>query len=238
MRIGLLGYGKMGRVIEELALKRGYEIVWKSDGDGHAPISPDELRLADVAIEFSTPASAVENIRMCAALQIPVVVGTTGWYARFDETAAYVREMDSALFYATNFSIGVNIFWKMNRILAGIMNEHSQYHATLEEVHHIHKLDEPSGTGITTAEGLIASHGAYTSWALGTEAEPGVLPVHSLREGEVPGTHRVLWSSNEDRIVLEHEAFGRQGFASGALHAAEWLRSRRGVFTMDDMLKG
>ncbi len=238
MRIGLLGYGKMGRVIEELARERGHVIAWVADRDSRAALDAEKLRSADVVIEFSTPDAAVENIRFCAENKVPVVVGTTGWYARFAEIKEYIQQEDAALFYATNFSIGVNIFWEMNRILSGIMNEHRQYSALLEEIHHIHKLDEPSGTGITTAEGIIAEHDSYTQWALGREQATGTLPVASLREGEVPGTHRVVWTSAEDRIVLEHEAFGRKGFASGAILAAEWLAGKKGVFTMNDLLKG
>lgn len=228
----------MGRVIEELARERGHEIAWTADRDNRSALDAEKLRSADVVIEFSTPDAALENIRFCAENKVPVVVGTTGWYARFGEIKELIQQEGSALFYATNFSIGVNIFWQMNRILSGIMNEHRQYSPLLEEIHHVHKLDEPSGTGITTAEGIIAEHDSYTQWALGGQQAAGILPVVSLREGEVPGTHRVTWTSPEDRIVLEHEAFGRKGFATGAILAAEWLAGKKGVYTMTDLLNG
>lgn len=235
MKIGLLGYGKMGKTIEEIALERGHEIVWKVNKENRNTLNASQVRLADVVIEFSRPEFAVENILFCAENNVPVVVGTTGWYNEFNTVSSSIKEHDAALFYATNFSIGVNLFWNLNKKLAMLMNQNPQYKASIEEIHHIHKLDEPSGTGITTAQGLIENHDAYSKWEL-NEAMDETLPIYSFREGEVPGTHRVIWKSEEDKIVLEHEAFGRKGFATGAVLAAEWICGKKGVFTMNDML--
>ena len=235
MRIGLLGYGKMGKEIERIALKRGHEIAWKIQKENRSTLDEEMLRKADVVIEFSQPATAVENILLCVRHRVPVVVGTTGWYAEMDKVRSEVLLQNAGLFYATNFSIGVHLFWKLNRELAQWMNGHKAYKAHVEEIHHIHKLDEPSGTGITTAEKIIEAHTDYNTWAL-EEKGDGVLPIYSFREGEVPGTHKVIWQSAEDKIMIEHEAFGRTGFAKGAVHAAEWLIGKTGIYTMSDML--
>ena len=235
MRIGLLGYGKMGKEIERIALKRGHEIAWKIQKENRSTLDEEMLRKADVVIEFSQPATAVENILLCVRHRVPVVVGTTGWYAEMDKVRSEVLLQNAGLFYATNFSIGVHLFWKLNRELAQWMNGHKAYKAHVEEIHHIHKLDEPSGTGITTAEKIIEAHTDYNTWALEGK-DDAVLPIYSFREGEVPGTHKVIWQSAEDKIMIEHEAFGRTGFAKGAVHAAEWIIGKTGIFTMSDML--
>lgn len=235
MRIGLLGYGKMGKEIERIALERGHEIAWKIQKENRSTLDEEMLHKADVVIEFSQPATAVENILLCVRHRVPVVVGTTGWYAEMDKVRSEVLLQNAGLFYATNFSIGVHLFWKLNRELAQWMNGHKAYKAHVEEIHHIHKLDEPSGTGITTAEKIIEAHTDYDTWALEGKGD-GVLPIYSFREGEVPGTHKVIWQSAEDKIMIEHEAFGRTGFAKGAVHAAEWLIGKTGIFTMSDML--
>lgn len=235
MKIGLLGYGKMGKTIEAIAIERGHNIAWKISKSNRGDLSPELLKEADVVIEFTRPEFAVENINFCIDNKVPVVVGTTGWYSEFEEIKSRTLHNKAALFYATNFSVGVNLFWKLNKQLAQLMNANPQYKAKIEEVHHIHKLDEPSGTGITTAEGIIENHEAYAKWKLNDASETN-LPIYSYREGEVPGTHRVIWTSEEDKIMLEHEAFGRKGFASGAVLAAEWLNGKEGVFTMTDML--
>lgn len=235
MKIGLLGYGKMGKTIEAIAIERGHNIAWKISKSNRAELNADLLIEADVVIEFTRPEFAVENINFCIDNKVPVVVGTTGWYSEFEEIKSKTLHNKAALFYATNFSVGVNLFWKLNKQLAQLMNANPQYKAKIEEVHHIHKLDEPSGTGITTAEGIIENHEAYAKWKL-NDASETYLPIYSFREGEVPGTHRVIWTSEEDKIMLEHEAFGRKGFASGAVLAAEWLNGKEGIFTMTDML--
>lgn len=235
MRIGLLGYGKMGKEIERIALERGHEIAWKIQKENRNALDEAMLRKADVVIEFSQPATAVENILFCVRHKVPVVVGTTGWYAEMDKVRSEVLLQNAALFYATNFSIGVHLFWKLNQELALWMNGHKAYKVHVEEIHHIHKLDEPSGTGITTAEKIIGAHTDYDAWALEGKGE-AVLPIYSFREGEVPGTHKVIWQSAEDKIMIEHEAFGRTGFANGAVHAAEWLIGKTGIYTMSDML--
>lgn len=235
MKIGLLGYGKMGKTIESIALERGHTIAWKINKSNRKELTVELLKEADVVIEFTRPEFAVENIVFCIENNVPVVVGTTGWYSDFESIKSKTLHNQSALFYATNFSIGVNLFWKLNKQLAQLMNSNPQYKAKMEEIHHIHKIDEPSGTGITTAEGIIENHSAYNAWLLNESAEDK-LPIYSIREGEVPGTHRVIWTSEEDQILLEHEAFGRKGFATGAVLAAEWILNKKGVFTMTDML--
>lgn len=235
MKIGLLGYGKMGKTIEAIAIERGHTVVWKISRGNRTELTSELLKEADVVIEFTRPEFAVENINFCIENKVPVVVGTTGWYNEFENLKTKTLHNQASLFYATNFSIGVNLFWKLNKQLAQLMNSNPQYKAKIEEVHHIHKLDEPSGTGITTAEGIILNHDAYSAWKLHDDSETN-LPIYSYREGEVPGTHRVIWTSEEDKIMLEHEAFGRKGFASGAVLAAEWLKDKKGVFTMMDML--
>ncbi|QEC53980.1 dihydrodipicolinate reductase [Anseongella ginsenosidimutans] len=238
MKIALLGYGKMGKEVEKAALKRGHEIVLKIDVANPGDLSPENLSGADAAIEFTTPQTAPENIRACLNAGLPVVVGTTGWYAHFDELAALCRQREGTLFHATNFSIGVAIFFHMNRMLAGIMNAHPDYEVSIEEIHHTRKLDAPSGTAITAAEAILEQILRKEGWenAEKTSGENKLL-IKSLREGDVPGTHTVTYRSGIDSIELKHTAFSREGFASGAVAAAEWVRDRKGVFTMSDMLR-
>jgi 4-hydroxy-tetrahydrodipicolinate reductase len=236
MKIALLGYGKMGKTIEQLALNRNHEIVLRVDEHNAGTYSDAELLQADVAIEFSTPRSAFGNIMRCFQCNVPVVVGTTGWLDRIDEVKNTCHEHGQSFFYASNYSIGVNIFFRLNEQLARMMNGYGEYDVSLEEIHHIHKLDSPSGTGISLANGIIKNLDRKTSWVEGEKAVPGQLPIVSRREGEVPGTHTVLYKSETDTISITHEAHSRKGFALGAVIAAEWLSGKKGVFGMNDLL--
>ena len=238
MRIALLGYGKMGKMIERIAVSRGHQVVLVVDLDNRADCSVEQLRQADVAIEFTTPAVAVDNYKWCMDAGVPVVSGTTGWLDRWEEVVGYCREKGGGFFYASNFSIGVNIFFRLNKYLAKMMDNFRDYKIFIEETHHIHKLDAPSGTAITLAEGIIKNHSAYRSWKLyqGEELGEDVLPVAAKRIGEVPGIHGVTYKSAVDEIEIRHSAFSREGFAQGAVFAAEFLFGKKGVYGMDDLL--
>lgn len=235
MKIALIGYGKMGRMIEKIALDRGHEIVCKIDVDNQSDFGSAEFASADVAIEFTTPKTAVGNIERSFAAGVPVVCGTTGWLEQMDHIKDLCEQTNGALFYASNYSLGVNIFMAVNRYLAKIMNGFKQYDPTINEVHHIHKLDHPSGTAITLAEGIMSQLERKNAWTEEADAE-GLLITHQ-REGEVPGIHTITWDSAEDTISMRHEAKGREGLALGAVAAAEWLAGRQGFYTMADMLK-
>ncbi len=230
----------MGRAIEAAAIARGHEVVLRV-GSVNAGSPPTG---ADVAIEFSRPELAVENIALCVRHGVPVVVGTTGWYDRLSEVKALVAAERGSVLWASNFSIGVNLFFRLNKYLTQLMDPQAAYTARLDEIHHIHKLDAPSGTAITLARDLDLSSQRYTGWVLDPDTPPatqGPLPIHSERIGAVPGTHSITWQSPEDRITITHEAFGRQGFATGAVVAAGWMTAaggRTGLFTMDDVLRG
>lgn len=238
MRIALLGYGKMGKMIERIAVSRGHQVVLVVDLDNRADCSVEQLRQADVAIEFTTPVVAVDNYKWCIDAGVPVVSGTTGWLDRWEEVVGYCREKGGGFFYASNFSIGVNIFFRLNKYLAKMMDNFRDYKIFIEETHHIHKLDAPSGTAITLAEGIIKNHSAYRSWKLyqGEELGEDVLPVAAKRIGEVPGIHGVTYKSAVDEIEIRHSAFSREGFAQGAVFAAEFLFGKKGVYGMDDLL--
>lgn len=238
MNIALYGYGKMGKAIEEVALARGHRITLKVDASnaGTPPIG------ADVAIEFSTPDQALKNMALCLEHRVPVIVGTTGWYDHLAHVQRMVNERQGALLWASNFSIGVNLFFRVNRHLAALMDGHAEYRVHIDEVHHVHKLDAPSGTAISLAREIDLKTARYTGWksVAPGEARPtaseGTVPISSERTGEVPGKHSVTWTSPQDKITITHDAFGRAGFATGAVLAAEWLRGRTGLFTMDDVL--
>ncbi len=234
MKIALIGYGKMGRVIEEIAIARGHEIVCRIDVDNQHEFESQAFADADVAIEFTTPATAVENYKRAFAAGVPVVSGTTGWTHRMPEIKA-ACEAGSTFFYASNFSLGVNVFFAMNRWLAAVMNRLDDYNVSLEEIHHIHKLDHPSGSAITLAEGIIENIDGLERWSESEEAAD-VLPVRAEREGEVPGTHIVRYDSPVDTITIEHCAKSRRGFALGAVVAAEFTVGKSGFLTMSDML--
>lgn len=234
MKIALIGYGKMGHAIEEIALKRGHEIVCCIDRDNTADFASQAFAQADIAIEFTTPATAVDNYYKAFAAGKPVVSGTTGWLERLPEIKEACQH-GNTLFYASNFSLGVNIFFAMNRWLASVMNHFDNYRASLEEIHHIHKLDHPSGTAITLAEELIANTDKLSQWS---EEKTGndILPVTAIRRGEEPGTHIIRYESDADVITIEHRAKSREGFALGAVLATEFTIGKHGWLTMKDML--
>lgn len=230
MKLALLGYGRMGKAIEQIALERGHQIVCKMDKDqteGH-------LEVADAAINFSVPDAAVDNINKALHNSIPVVCGTTGWLDAYGEVTQTAVEKDTAFLYASNFSVGVNLFFKLNKILAQMMRQNQDYKVAMEEIHHIHKLDAPSGTAITLAEGII-ENSDLSQWKL-EDNGPDTVSIQSFREGEVPGTHSVKYVSLIDEITIEHKAHNRKGFALGAVIAAEWIADKNGIFKMEDVL--
>lgn len=239
MKIALIGYGKMGKAIESIIQSHypNLEVVLKISGSNKEELTIENLRRCDVAIEFSQPGSAYEHVKLCFEAGIPVVCGTTGWYEQLEELKTLSQSGAGTLFYGTNFSIGVNIFFRINRTLAELM-QGKGYQASIAETHHIHKLDKPSGTAVTLAQGIIAGNKDYHQWALNEQqAMPdAVLPVNAIREDEVPGTHVITYQSEIDSIELKHTAFSRAGFAQGAVIAAIWLKGKQGYFGMDDLL--
>lgn len=236
MKIALLGYGKMGKEIEKIALERGHEIILKIDIESDWAKAKSLLANADVAIEFSTPQSTIQNIFHSFDVNVPVVVGTTGWMEKLDHVKEVCEKNSQTLFYASNFSIGVNLFFEINNKLALMMKKQEGYNVTMEEIHHAEKLDSPSGTAIKLAEGIIEKYGKKKSWVNNTTDKADVLGIVSKRIDKVPGTHTITWTSAIDDIELKHTAHNRKGFALGAVMAAEWVRDKRGVFTMHDML--
>lgn len=230
MKIALLGYGKMGKVIERIALERGHEIVLRKDKDS----TFEGLENADVAIDFSIPDAAVGNISACLNSDIPVISGTTGWLENYHDVVALCEQKNGAFIYGSNFSLGVNIFFELNTYLAKMMAKVNQYKVSIEEVHHIQKLDSPSGTAITLAKDIIAESD-YSSWAIGNPKEDEIF-INAKREENVPGTHTVSYDSDVDSIEIKHIAHSREGFALGAVVAAEWLYGKKGIYTMKDVL--
>ena len=228
MKIALLGYGRMGQAIEKIAIDRGHTIVAKIDKD-----NPDEAYEADVAINFSVPMAAYENITSAIDKKIPVVCGTTGWLDRLDEVETLCQQNEGAFLYASNFSLGVNLFFELNVKLADMMQKQPLYTASIEEIHHTQKLDKPSGTAITLAEGISS---AGNVWHLVEDNGEGV-PITSIRKDEVPGTHTVTHRSEIDEISITHTAHNRTGFALGAIIAAEWIQNKKGIFSMRDVLQ-
>ncbi len=231
MKIALLGYGRMGKAIELIAIERGHDVVAKIDQDE----TYGNLSDADVAINFSIPEAAAENIKTALKINIPVVCGTTGWLNQLKEIEDFCKAKNSAFIYASNFSVGVNLFFKLNEVLAKLMSSHKSYQASMKEIHHIHKLDAPSGTAITLAEGIVGQSD-YTQWTINKVIKENMLPVEVDRTGEVPGTHTIKYESSVDSITIEHEAHSRKGFALGAVIAAEWIQDKKGVFSMNDVL--
>ncbi len=235
MKLGLFGYGKMGKAIEQIAEKQGIEIVWRIRRDDTPSLSL--LRQADVAIEFTLPEAAFDNVMHCLRAGLPVVSGTTGWLDRLSEAQNFCRDNNGAMLWASNFSVGVNLFFALNRRLAELMATRPEYAASLTETHHIHKLDAPSGTALTLVNELIEHTDRYTGWSLASDVlASDEIPITAIREGEVPGTHLVRWQSAVDEISIEHKAYSRAGFAAGAVLAAQWLVGKRGVFGMGDVL--
>lgn len=236
MKIAIIGYGKMGKIIAKLAEEAGHTIALVIDRDNLDELTPGRLSEAEVAIEFSQPESAVGNITACLEAGLPVVCGTTGWLDHLEEVKAQVARCQGALFYASNYSIGVNLFFAINRYLARLMNGQPQYDVALEEIHHTQKLDAPSGTAITLANSIVEEIDRKQTWVAQVAPAPGEIPIHSIRLGETPGTHQIVYTSPVDSIVIRHEANSREGFAKGALEAAQWLVGKQGVFGMEDML--
>ncbi len=230
MKIALLGYGKMGKVIERIAVDRGHEIVLKKDEMN----TYSGLENADVAIDFSVPTAAVENISNCFHANVPVVSGTTGWLEHYDKIIALCHEKKGGFITSSNFSLGVNLFFEINDYLAKIMAPHSSYSVTMEEIHHTQKLDAPSGTAISLAKSII-ENSSYTNWTL-DQAKPNEIHIEAKRIADIPGTHLVSYDSNIDSIEIKHTAHNREGFALGAVMAAEWLVGKKGVYTMKDVL--
>ena len=231
MKIALLGYGKMGKAIEKVALQRGHNVVIKADID-----TVYDIKKANVAIDFSIPSAAYKNIMNCIDNDVPVISGTTGWLQDYEKVVKACKDKKGAFIYASNFSLGVNIFFELNKTLAKLMNQLKQYKVSIEEIHHTQKLDAPSGTAITLAEGII-ENSDFKDWNLKEEINDELeLPIEAKRIKNVPGTHTVTYDSDVDSINIKHTAHSRQGFALGAVIAAEWLQSKTGVFTMNDVL--
>ncbi len=236
MRIGLIGYGQMGKAVESIAVDRGHTIVFTIDEVNKHDLVPEVLQTAEVIIEFTGPESALNTILAALGSNVPVVSGSTGWLDHLEEACHYCRQRNGAFFYATNFSLGANIFMEINRKLAGLMAAHSGYLPRLEEIHHTRKKDSPSGTALSIVSDIFAMNPHIREWTPNLIPEPGQIPVTSIREGEVPGTHEIRYVSKEDIISLKHEALNRKGLASGAVLAAEFLSGRSGIFTMSDLL--
>ena len=235
MNIALLGYGKMGKEIESIALQRGHTIVLKVDETNASTFTNDELKKADVAIEFSTPHTVISNIKKCFEAQVPVAVGTTGWYDEFEMIQELCLQKNGVLFHATNFSLGVNLFFKINTYLAELMNKYDSYNVEMEEIHHIHKLDKPSGTAISLANQILEKIERKKQWSI-TDNSSETLFIKDVREGEIPGTHIIKYTSAVDDIEIMHKAHNRKGFALGAVIAAEYIKGKKGIFTMNDLI--
>jgi 4-hydroxy-tetrahydrodipicolinate reductase len=235
MRIAIIGFGKMGREIESVLIDRGHDVVARLRSQD--TINTQSINNAHVAIEFTRPDQVVANITKCFDLNLPIVTGTTGWNKQLVSITNTCKESNGSLFHASNFSIGVNLFFELNKRLAQMMNQHPDYEPGMVEIHHTEKLDQPSGTAITLAEGLISEIGNVSSWDNNETKESHVLHIASRREPNVTGTHAVTYGSKVDQITIEHKALNRKGFALGAVKAAEWLVGKQGVFTMKDMIK-
>ena len=238
MKIVILGYGKMGHEVEQVALSRGHEVAYRIDTEQDWYRNIDGIADCDVVIEFSTPDTAIANIEKCFELDIPMVIGTTGWYAHLDEICSRCKNEGHTLFYAPNFSIGMNFVFKLNKEMARFAQKYD-YQLDITETHHIHKLDKPSGTAVKLAEDIIENNSNYEYWELEEDAQDNddkMLRVNAIREGEVFGIHEVNALSECDEITLRHEAFSRKGFATGAVIAAEFIQNKKGIYSMKDLL--
>jgi 4-hydroxy-tetrahydrodipicolinate reductase len=235
LKIGLLGYGKMGKAIDALAPEHDIAVVWRIGSLDRPSLDTSKLREADVVIEFSRPESAYENVRLCLEAGVPVISGTTGWQTDLGKASDLCLMKGGAFLWASNFSVGVNLFFALNQYLALLMAQRTSYTPSLVETHHIHKLDAPSGTAISLLDQILRQVPRYQAWSLSPETTTDI-PVTAIRSGEVPGTHLVRWSSEIDDITIEHKAHSRKGFASGALLAAQWIQDKKGVFSMADVL--
>jgi 4-hydroxy-tetrahydrodipicolinate reductase len=244
MKIALLGYGKMGKIIEKIALSRKHEIVLTIDHETLHDLTPENLQKADVVIEFTTPASVLSNIEHCFNANVPVVIGTTGWYEHLPQVKQQCIDGNNSLLWASKFSVGVNVFFHVNKLLAKVMNRYPYYEVQVEEIHHTQKMDSPSGTAITIAEGIINNTDTKNEWinVLTTDdndddanVAPNQLLIESLRIDSVPGTHTVIYDSEVDSIEFKHTAHNRNGFALGAVLAAEWLHDKKGFYSVEAM---
>jgi len=236
MKIALLGYGKMGKVIEEIALNRSHEIVLKINNQNQGQLTIENLEQIDVAIDFSTPNSAKSNILIAINSNTPIISGTTGWLESYDEVAKLCVDKKSAFLYASNFSLGVNLFFELNKTLAGLMKSHKQYNVNMTEIHHTQKLDTPSGTAISLAEQIISENDYQNGWTLDKDNSDQGIIIDAQRDKMTPGTHIINYKSEVDTISIKHEAHSRKGFALGAIIAAEWIQNKKGVFSMRDVL--
>ena len=237
MKVAILGYGKMGHIVEKVLLERRHEVVAVIDNEADWQRLDREFRSAEVAIDFSEPGVAVPNMLRAFEANVPIVVGTTGWHDRLDEARKQCMAHSGRLVYGANFSIGVNIFFKVNQLLAKLMNTQDRYQVAMEETHHIHKKDAPSGTAIHLAKDIVSGVDSLQDWRLTPCDHTNVVPITAIREGEVPGTHKIVWKSPEDTIEITHTAHGREGFARGAVHAAEWLVLQpSGVYPFEETL--
>ncbi|MEY3436273.1 MAG: hypothetical protein RL335_729 [Bacteroidota bacterium] len=236
MNIALIGYGKMGKIIEQIAIERGHSVNLKIDLHNVNEFTPENLRKSDVAIEFTGPHSAYENLMKCLEAGIPVVCGSTGWLEQYDAVADFCKKKDGALLYASNFSVGVNLFFELNRVLAEIMATQDNYDVSITEIHHTQKKDAPSGTAITLAEQILQQIKRKTNWVNEKPSSSTELFIESIREDPAPGTHSVVYQSSIDDIEIKHTAHNRNGFATGAVMAAEFIFGKRGIFSMKDVL--
>jgi 4-hydroxy-tetrahydrodipicolinate reductase len=236
MNIALIGYGRMGHEIESIALKRGHVIKLIVDFDNRDELREDKLSDIDAVIEFSTPDAAFDNISKCLELSVPVVSGTTGWLKDYEKAVEICNRKGTSFIHSSNFSIGVNILFRLNEELARLMAGSSDYTVGIEEIHHTKKLDAPSGTAITLAQGISAKNPQYEGWCFENEKKENRVPIQSVREGDVPGIHIVTWDSGIDTISIRHDAKNRKGLAMGAVVAAEFIHSRKGIFTMRDVM--
>lgn len=236
MNIALIGYGRMGHEIESIALKRGHVVKLIVDLDNSVDLNETNLKAIDVAIEFSSPDAALGNIIKCLNMKVPVVSGTTGWLKEYHKAVDICEKNSTSFIHSSNFSIGVNLVFRLNSELAKHMNRYHDYNVAIEEIHHIKKLDAPSGTAITLAGGIIEQHSGYENWCFGDDTTNNCIPIRSIREGVVPGTHTVTWDSEIDTISLKHEAKNRKGLALGAVVAAEFIHLKEGIFTMTDVM--
>lgn len=236
MNIAIIGYGKMGKIIENLAIEKGHKITLKIDDTNLNELTVENLKKSDVAIEFTNPEAAFKNINLCFDAKIPVISGTTGWLDKFDQIEKRCKTENQAFFYASNYSLGVNIFFKLNQHLAKIMNQFGGFDVSVDETHHIHKLDAPSGTAITIAEGIIENMDRKETWVKENTENDAQIAVKSFRVGEHPGEHTVTYSSNVENIKITHESKNREGLAQGAIMAAEFIIGKTGILGMDDLL--
>ena len=237
MRVAIIGYGKMGHEIEQVLLQRGHSVTLIIDQHNAEDLCAEKLADVDVAIEFTTPDTAYTNVRTCIECGTPVVSGTTGWHNRLEELQALCREKNSTMIWSSNYSLGVNITFRLNRYLAELMNRFDAYNVAIEEIHHTQKKDAPSGTAITLAEGILANVERKQSWVNEPTTDAEAIEITSLREGTVPGTHTVTYTSEDDKIEIKHTLFSRRALALGAVVAAEFIAPRKGVFTIDDLFE-